>query len=545
MSANPARVAIPRIEHPTDRRFPLARLLAQLVDRFPSLTPRMRVIQAVRLLELHLRRSPGVIAALVIALATFFIMFQALPKGVVYWSELNWSAAQAMIPVCTIAGAIAAWTAQQDERRRLHDQLQVTSFSGELRQASTAFALMAWCVTGYLSVAIGFFALLGPRATWASPEPLSLMIVVAGLLLSSGFGWFIGTIWNRPLAAVVVALIIWGWELLWQTTNQLHSLTGYATMGGMEDGSGTAMNPDYATRTLPDGTVISDAGGFEYLFHPDGSWRNLVPQLLTMPQAMDLGATTWGVLWMAGLGGLLFWLATWIRRRSRSAGILALVMLFMAGVGGAGAVSGWVTVYGHVTDQGENLICATRLDDALTVCVHPSRESLLPDTADSIASVIEPIAGRTWVPMRWEEGSREARGSLSDGIGLFHLFDLNEIESHALPVNVVNSLLANPNPYGPLPADYVVLVWLLENGGISREEAIATDFLPKLPPVEIPEMNRTDELAGLPEAEYADATEVDAAIARFLSLPDAEREAWLDQHWPQVFTGELTLEDLP
>src|SRR5690606_2634629 len=61
----------------------IALLAARYEDRFPALSPRAKVVQSLRVLELEIRRSPAVIAALVIAIVTAWVMWEALPKGVV------------------------------------------------------------------------------------------------------------------------------------------------------------------------------------------------------------------------------------------------------------------------------------------------------------------------------------------------------------------------------------------------------------------------------------------------------------------------------
>src|SRR5690606_23933437 len=66
----------------------IALLAARYEDRVPALSPRAKLIQSLRVLELEIRRSPAVIAALIIAIVTAWVMWDALPKGVVRWSEV-------------------------------------------------------------------------------------------------------------------------------------------------------------------------------------------------------------------------------------------------------------------------------------------------------------------------------------------------------------------------------------------------------------------------------------------------------------------------
>ncbi|HWV36440.1 MAG TPA: hypothetical protein VNZ55_12460, partial [Thermomicrobiales bacterium] len=57
--------------------------------RFPPASGRVRLMQWLRLFELEIRRGPGIVGAGAIALATFWMMWQELPNGVVYWEAIN------------------------------------------------------------------------------------------------------------------------------------------------------------------------------------------------------------------------------------------------------------------------------------------------------------------------------------------------------------------------------------------------------------------------------------------------------------------------
>jgi hypothetical protein len=104
-------------------------------------------------------------------------------------------------------------------------------------------------------------------------------------------------------------------------------------------------------------------------------------------------------------------------------------------------------------------------------------------------------------------------------------------------------------------AQYVVLAWLMENAGGSREDAANA-----LPPLEY--VQRVDEAKAMgitdPDAYAAfmeaDApvepvealkADIDAAIDRFAALSPEEQRGWLEANWEALRAGELTLEDLP
>lgn len=501
--------------------------------RFTDRSIGSMVVRCLRLLALELQRGTGTVCAAAIAIATFWIMWQALPNGVVYWEGVNRSAGMAMAPVAALAGGIAAWEASRDHRRDTTEQMGTTSFPRWAPQSMSVLAITMWAVTGYLVVAMGLYGFAGIRATWSGPEFGYPILVVGALVGAIGFGWLVGTIWRRTIAPLMVVVVIWGGDLIWETTNGLRSIFGYGS-------SGFEVSPEQINSANPP----QPPSGLETFFQNDGAWRYLVPSEYVSEQVITTNVTGWAVLWMAGLGVVFFLIARWWQRRSVAVGMLILVALVVASMGGAGAAAKYDFHWGIRAEQDPPQVCTTRLDGALTVCLHEKQEALLPETADIVAHLLTPIADRTWVPMRWESGSSEARGNLAEGIALINFYDRDEIESLELHERILMNLLAYPGGdyYGITGGDYVVLTWLLHEAGISREEAVSRGVLPDVPVEEVRQMSRYE---NLPDPVALDAAAVDAAIERFLALPDAEREAWLDANWIEVFMGTLTLEDLP
>jgi hypothetical protein len=483
---------------------------------------------------LELRRGSGFLGAMAIAIATFWIMWTQLANGVVYWDGINRSAGMAMAPVAAIAGGIAAWEASRDHRRETTEQVGTTSFPQWASQGMSVLAVTMWAVTGYLIVAVGFYGYAISNATWAGPELGYPLIVVGALVGAIGFGWLVGSIWHRTLAPLMVVVVIWGGDLVWETTNGLRSIIGFGSPG-------FEVSPEQINPANP----RQPPSGLETFFQNDGAWRYLVPSEYINDQVVATNVAGWAVLWMSGLGVVCFLVALWRQRRSVTVGTLATIALLLASMGGVGAAAKYDFTWGTYADRNPPQTCTTRLNDALTVCLHEKQEALLPETADIVAELLTPIAGRTWVPMRWEAGSSEARGSLAEGLALINLYDRDEIESMELHQRILMNLLAYPGGdyYGIAGGDYVVLTWLLHEAGISREEAVSRGILPDVPVVEIRLMESRSELR--PDPVPLDAAATDAAIERFLGLPDAERDAWLDANWTDVFMGTLTLEDLP
>lgn len=498
---------------------------------FETVTAGSRVVQWVRLFELELRRGPGLIGAMAIVVAPFWMMWQELPNGVVYWEAINRSAGMAMAPVAAIAGGVAAWAASRDHRRRTAEQVNATSFPRGGQQAMAILAVTLWSITGYLVMVMGFYGYANTKATWAGPEWDFPLIVVGAIVGAVGFGWLVGTVWPRVMAPVLIVAVIWGGDLLWEITNGLRDIIGRSDPRGAEIG--------------PEGGYLISQSGLDTFFHKDGAWRFLVPSEYLKEQVVANHVTGWAVLWMVGLGVALFWIASWWQRRTVRPLITALVALIVASSGGLGTAAKYDYFWGMRAEQNPPQVCTTRLEGALTVCLHEKQEALLPETADIVANLLAPIAGRTWVPMRWESGSTETRGDLAEGIALVNFYDRDEIENLELYQRVLMQLLTYPaGPYlGITGGDYVVMTWLLEEAGISRDDAISHGILLDLPVEEVRQtMSRYETV---PEPVYLDAGKVDAAIDRFLALSPEQRDAWLDANWSEVFMGTLTLEDLP
>ncbi len=500
-------------------------------SRFAEVSVTTRWHQVMRLLEIELRRSPGVIGAVAIALATFWMMWQELPNGVVYWEGVNRSAVMAMAPVAAIAGGIAAWAASRDHRRQSTEQMTTMSFPQGLQQALGIFTVTAWSITGYLTVALGFYAYAGSEATWAGPVLDWPLLVVGAIIGATGLGWLAGTIWPGVMTPLALIGGIWGGGILWETTLGLRNLIGRSAPAGAEMG--------------PEGGYLAPPAGLETFFSKDGAWRFLIPFEYRSEQIPAENVTGWALLWMAGLGVAFFLLSRWWKRRTVLSLIVSLGALAIAAIGGTGAAAKYDTNWGMFAEQHPPQVCTTRLDDALTVCLHEKQEALLPETADIVAELLSPIAGRTWVPMHWESGSSEARPDLASGTALINFYDRDEIENLELHQRILMNLLAYPGGpwYGITGGDYVVLKWMLEEAGISRDVAISHDILPELPVAEVRVPSKRE--VSIPDPVYLDAADVDLAIDRFLALTREDREAWLDANWSEVFTGTLTLDDLP
>lgn len=504
----------------------VAMLAARYSDRFPALSPTARIVQSLRVLELEIRRSPAAIGALVIALVTAWTMWDALPVGVVRWVEVNWSAGEAMIPISAIGAGIAALAAGRDHQRRIVEQLTTTIFRILLRDLFRFLSVVMWCVTGYVVVVTGFFAYAHRTATWGRADLDAVMVTMATLVVSCAAGWLLGTVFPRLITPVMTLVLVWGAHMVFPLTQD------FRDRGLMERWA-----------TIPDEALYGPNGEQLYVRVGNDAYSQLIPyeMLEAARPHIDRGLIVpLGVLWLVSLAVALWCMAYWWRNRTVvSSALLALSVL---GAGGSAAASlNDYTGLQRMTPNPIPVECTTRLEGQLKVCMEMDDVVLLTDTANIISSLLKPIAGRTLVPMTWANASSEGGGVTVDGAHIFYVIDAAAIEDMELHRTILRRLLFGPQQLwfaGITEGDYVVLTWLLHEAGISRDEAIAHDVIPSLP------VTRLAQTAEETPA-YSDADAVDAAIERFLALPDAEREAWLDANWTEVFMGTLTLEDLP
>ncbi len=263
--------------------------------RTPERARGVPLVLCLRLLELELRRGTGILGAAAIAVATFWMMWMQLPNGVVYWEGVNRSAGMAMAPVAAIAGGIAAWEASREHRRRTSEQMGSTSFPVWAQQAMSVLAITMWAVTGYLIMAMGFYGYASTKATWAGLEFGYPLLVVGALIGAIGFGWLVGTIWQRTIAPLMIVVVIWGGDLVWETTNGLRSIFGFGS-------SGFEVSPEQINSANPP----QPPSGLETFFQNNGAWRYLIPSEYINQQVVATNVTGWAVLWMAGLGVVFF-----------------------------------------------------------------------------------------------------------------------------------------------------------------------------------------------------------------------------------------------
>src|SRR5690606_23415804 len=129
-----------------------------------------------------------------------------------------------------------------------------------------------------------------------------------------------------------------------------------------------------------------------------------------------------------------------------------------AGTAGAASLNDYTGLSRMVTNP-IPVECTTRIEGQLRVCMERDDIVLLSESADTISSLLEPIAGRTLVPMTWANASSESGGVTVEGAHYFYVVDAEAIEEMELHRTVLRSLLFGPQQLwfaGITEGDYVI-----------------------------------------------------------------------------------------
>lgn len=503
-----------RMSIPTEQRAP-ARFLAD------------RAVAWWRLFLIEMRRSPAFLAALAIAVITAWLIWDQLPVGVVRWREINDFASDAMLPASGIAAGIAAFLAGRDERLRLDEQLVQTSIGSPGRDVVGIIAAIAWCLCGYLAVVAGFFLYAARNATWGGPEWTLVALTVATIILGVALGWLVGVVVRSRFSPLVALAVTLGLISIYQLTVDLRR--------------SETSNPD---------------GGATFT-HQESSIKFLSPfELLDFHDLRSVMVPAFA--WIIGLSVLLASVAWWRRHRAIGSLVSLSVAAMVSGVAGADLLGNdprtgpahWRAARTYVEP-----VCETRLQGAVSVCLHPEDSVLLDDVAGTVERLMSPLAGIPGVPTRFENQTQQ-----QDPRTIYlYVYDARDLEFHVTST-VLRELMHDRNGqwmHQSGSAQYVVVAWLLQEAGISRQEAMEQHYLRPLPLVQATdeaiamgvtdpmELNRFFETNTNQGDMTAFEAEINAAIDRFAALPEDERRAWLETHWNDLRAGHLTLEDLP
>lgn len=459
------------------------------------------------LLGLDIRRSQGHwILPLMVGLGIYAPPTDHLPE-IVLWPEMSHATLQAYVVVAPLAAALAAWLVDRERRRRMRAFTASLPGSGLGRDLLALAVASFWGLAGYLGVAAWFCGQALLRATWGGPDVGLMATGMIAVVAFAAIGVLVGSLVPgkfSPLLALTVTFFVTVGADLFPTTYQ----------------DGSTRNPIQ-------------------LLMPFGLTRVSYPSVFYRENDGFVGPVA---LWMLALVGLL--IAVIAVLRSRSVGTW-LALGGALGLAGA-AVTPLINPNLAAGNQAWQAIaygsdCEER--HGFEVCLHPAYRSELGASANGVAAMFGPVQGLAGVPDRWSQldptrnDSSEQPGVI-DGIG----YEYGMLPSVAglFPPADASGL------FGQRPASQlVVMEWLVEQSGMGLPGSGWFGW-----PAEVPVITQDhgDGTMGVGPDEAALAAfqpKMDAALARFAALPEADQRAWLEENWTALRAGDMALDDLP
>lgn len=472
---------------------------------------------ALALLRIETRRTVALLLSpLILAAAwwlawygTYGVMSEALFEGVYLWEETSRVVKDSVLNVGPLLAGLCAWVAGRNRRRGMGDLLSTTARPAFLRELATWAGAALPFVAAYMILALLLGVPTTLNATWGAPLPGYLLVGLVALLMDSALGFAAGYLLPSRFTAPLVAVALYVAHLL--------------PMGAGTPGS-------VLNLTLLYPAAYSNYIGADVFHEPQ---RLAVQQILLFG---GLGATALALVALKGRG------AGKTARRMLAASVAISVVGLVAalatqdslnpGPGKAKAVP-----FDPVCDEG-----------ALTVCVHPAYEKLLPKTARAVNEVAEPLVGLSGAP---------THGVQANGLDTLPAgFEAEDVVTFSGTANlstydVAAGLVADQEtmygaPEGEEGMPEPTTEDLQRCGEVRREEYFDPAWAARTV-VEGWLLMRVEDYQPEGYGPESDGTCPNGSklLDEFAALPDSEREAWLRENLAGLRAGEVTLRDLP
>lgn len=473
--------------------------------------------------SLDLKRSPAMIGAALIAIASLVMVWYGLPEKVVLWQEINDQLAFALpVYMSAIAAMFTALAAIRPTTRAMDDLLDSSPYPVVSRDAIQFSVATLWCLVGYFVVVLCFYALGWWKATWGGPDVVRLALSLATIAVGGGIGWAIGVQWRHRIAPLVAMIVVVG-----------INLAAEIVRSSMESSSRTSYPQPYHWQP------------------PD--WLNLIP-LHANDAYFDDAFRLTVAGWLLAITVLCWALPALRRERTRQTMAISTLAAIVA-LGSASQVV-WGEHQLRQTDWPplSAYVCTGRLDGHITICVRPEFAPMLDEVADDIESIMAPLREVVAAPNQFSTAHPDY-GETSEVVEIYvSPYDSAEHADHVSAV-YANLFGNEPRPFGQNAVQLIIREWLVEtNGSKNHDSGMPRDFAVRLafeteaaktegiPPERMYNTDRrwgTEEGLAQYERDYA------AALDRFLAMPDAERVVWLNANWDAIANGDLLLEDMP
>ncbi len=431
-----------------------------------------------KIMRTEARRSPGLLLFPFLATLVGYFTVETLPQGIWLWPQTSVAIRETLLVVGPLAAGLSAWVASRNRRQAVGELLATTPRSAILRELVTWVTIVAWCVLAYTLSAgmVVLFAYLG--GAWGLPILWPILLGLFALVTNSAIGFTIGYYIPSRLTAPLIAVA-------------LYIIQGF-----------TAYNTSSSIRYFSPVVELDRSPFF-------GVQPNVFVEQ---------------TVWLLGIIGIA--LAA-VALRARSNPVFSFAALVVTVVVAAIGAAMLVQLPAHLApSQAREAVvpytpeCA---EGRISVCVHPAYAKLLPNTAEAIDGLTEPLIGISGAPVRAQQSSPLDDVELKpDGTLQFSLYDAATVEDQmttevaaALVQESSSSYEGGKARLVPGDAQSVVAGWLLKRTG--RDPLGLT--------------------GGDPEAT--------TALERFANLTPEHQSAWLNDNYAELRSGDITLEDLP
>ncbi len=467
------------------------------------------------LVRIEARRSVGLWTFIPLILIAGWLAKVFLPVRVWLWPDTSQAIRATIVILGPLAAGIAAWMAGRDRRRKIGDLLATMPCPAPARNLATWTGTALWIAGAYVTAGIVLLGLTAWNATGGSPLPF-LPIIAVGILAiitHTALGYLAGHYLPSRFVAPLVAVLLFVAQAA----------------------------PAYSSSSIKHLSPIMD--------FVDGDVFYGLRHDLSIPKAA----------WLLGLTGTALALVALRGRWTRPVWSALTLAITLATVGAGMLLTTQPAESANRSVIPYEPVC---LDGTITVCVHPAYQKMLPETADVINRLAQPLAGLPGVPMRAEQRSSVdallGKADLPQGTIVFELENPAKIESgyETLSHDVARDLVADPRSPS-MVSSYARLAQIIaagpDNSGVlaipplsgmnSSQKVIADWLLIQIWGDVCEEVYE----GGFRCWGWGNPNNPDtkAEWERLTALDPAARRAWFEEHYAALRAGELTLADLP
>ena len=465
---------------------------------------------ALALLRIEFRRSVGLVCFPLLVVAAGWLAKDSMPTGVYTWLDTS-SAIRETVPfVGAFVAGISAWTAGRNRWRGMADLLFSTPRSPAARDLITWAGTAFWGAAVYVALAAGLLSVTWWNATWGAPPPGYLLVGLLAVVANSAVGYAAGYYLPSRFIAPLVAI----------------------------------------------GLFVAQFAPINYssvaLLLPASSWVVQLNVFMEVPPiALQQG------LWFCGVGAVaLAAVVAKSRRGDATSWVLLAGALLLCAAGFAASMvtphlRGFMLAdkaapFEYVCDEGR-----------ITVCVHPAYEKLLPQAAEVVNELGEPLAGIPGAPTRaMQIGSLFPESYLkAQNTALFTADDLTYAgDVGRLRQAFAMNLVQNPAAFQGSAPEVEPTEEDLKRCGRGAKEEFVDPALEERMVVLDPALEAQAVVANWllrrldrrePGFSLAQCPNAHKLVERFADLDPAMRRAWLEENLSNLRAGKVALKDLP